>query len=163
MSNFSFPNAPSDLYHIVSISLQCKGATRHLDAGWGRKRGNSAWTRSSCKTGRTWPLMTPHTHSQPIAPTAHNVSVFMEDDKGLSHCHQTGIAFKLSLRLSSSEQAAAPKPTLPHTGLSHLLVTASEQNFCSYLQCSPLKSLHFAHTSHVSLALTLWASCVQSS
>ena len=126
------------------------------------KRGNGACTRSSCKTGQIWPLMIPHAHSQPITPTAHNVSVFMEDDKGLSHLpvntfHQTGITFKLSLSFSSSEQAAALKPTLPHTGLSHLLVTATEQNFCSYLQWSSLNSFHFAHTSHYSLTLILRA------
>lgn len=95
MSNFSLPDESSDLYHIVSISLQHVGGTRHLDGG-----GISVWIRSKCKSGQLWPLMTSHNHSQPFAPTACNMSVFMGDDNGLSHLpvntfQHTGIAFKL--------------------------------------------------------------------
>lgn len=86
----------------------------------------------------------------------------MEDDIGLSYLpvntfHQTGITFKLFLSFSSDEQAAAPTPALLHTGLPHLLASATEQNSCSHLQWSSLKSFHFAYTSHYSLTLTLWA------
>lgn len=151
------------IYTTLSASpCSAREAQGTLMQGEEGKRGNSAWTRSSCKTGQLWPLMIPHARSQPIALTAHNGSTFMEDDKGLRHLpantfHQTGIPFKLSLSFSSSEQAAAPKPTLPHTGLSHLLVTATQQNFCSYLQWPSLKSFHFVHISHYSLTLTLLA------
>lgn len=123
------------IYTTLSASpCSAREAQGTLTQGEEGKRGNGAWTRSSCKTGQMWPLMIPHAHSQPIAPTAHNVSIFMENDKGLSHLpvntfHQNGIAFKISLFFSSSERAAAPKPTLLHTGLSHLPVTTTEQNF----------------------------------
>lgn len=73
-------------YTTLSASpCSAREAQGTLTQGEEGKRGNGAWTRSSCKTEQMWPLTIPHTRHQPIISTAHNISVFMEDDKVLSH------------------------------------------------------------------------------